>query len=235
METILISFVSLKGGVGKSTHLAALASGLLDRGKTVLVLDSDEQGTAEKWAVEAAESNPTLSAGFLDLNGLDLNAANAKILEAAQGADYVLLDTPGSATPAVTAAMLTSDLVLSPFMLTEPDIAGLERSQELFKQGAKSIGEDPETYGNMIGLFVGDSAFISNARKKALAHLSEQFPIRKGLNRTPIIADWMKTGVTPKQLVSGRGIENTFNAKQRDRITVLVNELTNTVEDLFDA
>jgi len=235
VDTILITFVSLKGGVGKSTHLAALAAGLLHKGKSVLVIDTDAQGTSEKWATEVAQSTNDLTFKFLDLDGMGLEEANTSILEAAQGTDFVLMDTPGSATPAVTAAMLTSDLVLSPFMLTEPDIAGLERSQELFKRGAESVGEDPETYGNLVGLYVGESAFISNARKKALENLSNDFPIRKGLTRTPILADWMGANISLAQLQNTSSSASSFTGKQAERITGLVIELTEVIEGLVDA
>ena len=183
----------------------------------------------------AGSHTKTLTSAFLDLDGLTLADANNEILEAAQGVDYVLMDTPGSATPAVTAAMLTSDLVLSPFMLTKPDMAGLERSQELLRLGAESIGEDPDVLGNMVGLYVSDSAFISNARRKALAKLSDEFLIRAGLPKTPIIADWMETGLTPKQLGQFATGKSMFNGKQRERIMGLVSDLTTTVEELFNA
>ena len=235
MDTRLVTFISLKGGVGKSTHLAALAAGLLDRGRTVLIIDTDGQGTAEEWAESAIPNSPRLTSAFLDLDGLSLEEANRVILEAAQNTDYVLMDTPGSATPAVTAAMLTSDLVLSPFMLTKPDIAGLERSQELLNLGAESIGEDPDSLGNMVGLYVSESSFISNARRNALSKLTKKFPICTGLPKTPIIADWMETGLTPKQLETSDKGKAAFNGRQRKRIALLVDDLTTTVEELFNA
>ena len=54
METKLISFASLKGGVGKSTHAVALTAGLLDQGHTVRFIETEEQGSAGAWADEVA-------------------------------------------------------------------------------------------------------------------------------------------------------------------------------------
>lgn len=41
----VISSISMKGGVGKTTSLLCLSTGLADRGKKVLMLDLDVQGS----------------------------------------------------------------------------------------------------------------------------------------------------------------------------------------------
>ena len=41
----VISSISMKGGVGKTTSVLCLGTGLADRGKKVLMLDLDAQGS----------------------------------------------------------------------------------------------------------------------------------------------------------------------------------------------
>ena len=61
----LIVFASLKGGVGKSTHAAALTAGLLDRGYTVGAIETDPQGSFGSWADETAAQNESAKIRFL--------------------------------------------------------------------------------------------------------------------------------------------------------------------------
>ncbi len=48
-------FASQKGGVGKSTLAVAFAAELNARGRKVLLVDADPQGSASSWAAVAAE------------------------------------------------------------------------------------------------------------------------------------------------------------------------------------
>jgi len=236
METKLIAFTSMKGGVGKSTHVAALAAGLLDLGKTVRVIETDEQGTAAAWADEAAEAHENLHSVYLDLGDKNFHQANEAIIEASDGPEYVLLDTAGSANAATTAAVYTADLVLSPFMLTQPDTEGLLRTLALYNGVFERLGENQP--GTFYGLFVADIAFMSNSDKERLKQLSDKMPIYRGLSRNPNIKKWMETCRTPKQLRSGipraegsapitdTGIEKADG---------FIQTLTTTVEGFFDA
>lgn len=55
---MILTVANLKGGVGKTTTAAYLAHALRERGRNVLVLDADPQGSMVKWAEYGAWGLP---------------------------------------------------------------------------------------------------------------------------------------------------------------------------------
>ena len=137
----VISFVTQKGGSGKTTLAFCCAVVAQEQGARVLVLDMDPQGTAEAWYQDREAETPRLA---------KIDSANlAKALEAAktQNFDVVLLDTPGRDEPAVAAAIRASDFCLIPcrptpgdMKATPPTMATIKR---LGKQGAFVLTQTP--------------------------------------------------------------------------------------------
>jgi chromosome partitioning protein len=137
----VISFVTQKGGSGKTTLAFCCAVAAQEQGARVLVLDMDPQGTAEAWYQDREAETPRLAR--VDSGNL------AKALEAAktQNFDFVLLDTPGRDEPAVAAAIRASDFCLIPcrptpgdMKATPPTMATIKR---LGKQGAFVLTQTP--------------------------------------------------------------------------------------------
>lgn len=137
----IISFVTQKGGSGKTTLAFCCAVAAQEQGARVLVLDMDPQGTAEAWYQDREAETPRLA----KIDSADL----AKALEAAkaQNFDFILLDTPGRDEPAVAAAIRASDFCLIPcrptpgdMKATPPTMATIKR---LGKQGAFVLTQTP--------------------------------------------------------------------------------------------
>lgn len=126
---MVITFASSKGGVGKSTLAVSLAVEWSARGRRVLVLDADPQGTATAWAeLRVAE----------DLGGPTVLAVGdnvrSVILELARDWDVVLIDTAGRQSKRVIAALRESDLVLMPCTPAGPDVWALNETIETVRE-----------------------------------------------------------------------------------------------------
>ena len=117
MQTV--SFVTQKGGAGKSTTCASLAVAAWQAGRWVFVLELDRQGTLSDW-INAREADDGPEFEQIDATALD------KALSTLTGAGYdlVLIDTPGVDSPGVNAAMRVADLALIPCRPTAPDLKG---------------------------------------------------------------------------------------------------------------
>jgi chromosome partitioning protein len=85
----VISFVTQKGGSGKSTTAASIAVAAFEQGRRVFVLELDRQGTLSDWIESRqAETGP-------DFERVDAAALDKAIPTlAGAGYDLVVIDTP---------------------------------------------------------------------------------------------------------------------------------------------
>lgn len=127
----VISFVTQKGGSGKSTTAASIAVAASEQGRRVFVLELDRQGTLSDWIESReAETGP-------DFERVDAAALDKAIRTlAGAGYDLVVIDTPGIDSPAANAAMRSADLCLVPCRPTATDLRGcLPTVQSLMRLG----------------------------------------------------------------------------------------------------
>jgi chromosome partitioning protein len=114
--TRVISFVTQKGGAGKSTLTYCCSVAAIEGGSKVLVLDMDPQGTSESWYQDRDAEMPMLA----KINSNQLTDAISKAKSA--GFDYVIIDTPGRDEPGTTAAIRASDICIIPCRPTPADM-----------------------------------------------------------------------------------------------------------------
>jgi chromosome partitioning protein len=113
----IISFVTQKGGTGKSTLALNLAVAAEAKGAKVVVLDLDPQGTAAAWFESRAAETPAV----LDHNQVGkLDETLARLARA--GYTLAVIDTPGVDSPATRDAMNAADLCLIPVRPSQADI-----------------------------------------------------------------------------------------------------------------
>jgi chromosome partitioning protein len=114
-----VSFVTQKGGSGKSTTAASVAVAAMQQGRRVFLLELDKQGTLSDWIESrTVEGGPE----FERIDALKLDAAMETL--ASSGYDLVVIDTPGVDSPATIAAMRAADLALIPVRPTAADLRG---------------------------------------------------------------------------------------------------------------
>ena len=111
----IIAVLNPKGGSGKTTLSTTLARSLHERGSSVLIVDSDPQGSARDWHA-ASENNP------LPLVALD-RANNLKSLVSVQASyDYVIIDGAAKLEDMIAAAIRAADFILIPVQPSPYDI-----------------------------------------------------------------------------------------------------------------
>ena len=115
----VVSFVTQKGGSGKSTTAASVAVAALQQGRRVFVLELDRQGTLSDWYEHRPEGE---GLEFEKIDASALDRAIPTLREA--GYDLVVIDTPGIDSPATNAAMRAADLCLIPCRPTATDLKG---------------------------------------------------------------------------------------------------------------
>ena len=118
----LISFVSFKGGAGKTTALMAIASLLLARGHRIALFEADENAPLARWK-ENAEAIGTWSERC-SLSTCDTPDAVGRAHAAAEaaGRGFALADTAGGGSDLNTLLISNSDLVVIPTALSVLDL-----------------------------------------------------------------------------------------------------------------
>jgi chromosome partitioning protein len=112
----VVAFAQQKGGCGKSTLAVHMAAEAERAGVPAAILELDKQGTASMWD-ERRGGPPRVTR--VDGNNIPKALERLK----ARNIGLVVLDCPGSHSPAITPAIKAADLVLLPCRPHEVDIA----------------------------------------------------------------------------------------------------------------
>jgi len=104
-----VAFVNPKGGAGKTTAALLLALGLSDQGRRVAMVDADPNRPLVHWAsLPGRPDTITVHPAPMEMDLPDaLREAHAK-------ADWVILDTEGSARAGLAFAAAKPDMVITP-------------------------------------------------------------------------------------------------------------------------
>jgi chromosome partitioning protein len=111
-----ITFVTQKGGSGKSTLCINLAIAAEEAGRSVCILEMDRQATISDWAENRAVETPEVAQ--VDATQLEQVMASLK----GSAYDYAFIDTPGVDSPGTLAAIRVADLCLIPCRPTPADL-----------------------------------------------------------------------------------------------------------------
>jgi len=128
---MIIALTGQKGGVGKSTTAICLAVAAMDRGRRVLLVDADPQGTARTWGDVAAELGhqvPTVIAMGAHMH------KPGQLKAMAEAYDDVIIDCPPRVGDVQRSALLVADVALFPCGASAADAWALAASLEVLEE-----------------------------------------------------------------------------------------------------
>lgn len=137
----VISFVSFKGGAGKTTALMAIASVLAQQGDRLGLFEADENKPLERWRTNARAVGTWDEAACGLYPCRDEEAFEVSLATAEEdGCDYVLIDTAGGGSDLNSALIVNSDIVILPTTLSSIDLlATVDTYQYISKALARRI------------------------------------------------------------------------------------------------
>lgn len=120
MDSKIICVAQQKGGAGKTTLVSNLATAFLAVGKSVVLLDTDPQGSLGKWLdvrEETLGEDDNLRFSTATAYGISRALRGVK-----NDADVILIDTPPKADSDVKWVLSEADLVLVPVSASQADV-----------------------------------------------------------------------------------------------------------------
>jgi len=167
---VILAFIQIKGGVGKTTLAVNLTVERTLRGKRdVLLIDADDQGTASDFVTLRTERLG--SAGFvaIPIAGPELRE---RVLEMRKRFDDIVIDVGGRDSAALRAALTVADLAVLPFQPRSFDIWTIDKMAALV---AEAQGINPA----LQAVAVINCADTSGSDNQAAAEaLKDSDPIR---------------------------------------------------------
>lgn len=127
---MVIAAVGGKGGTGKSTLAISLASELLARGRSVLLIDSDLRNRTSLRAAAMAEEQGRAHAVTIGMSAEELCKAGG-VPKLKRNFDFVVIDAPGRSGVDLTAPLMVADVGLFPSAPTTADAGVFESQLEL--------------------------------------------------------------------------------------------------------
>lgn len=118
----VITVAQQKGGAGKTTIVANLAVALARKGKSVVLLDTDPQGSLGRWFMTRRERGG---------NDIEFSTASAwgvsyECDKLRKNFDFVFVDTPPKIDSDLKPAIRESDLVIVPVSASQVDVWATE-------------------------------------------------------------------------------------------------------------
>lgn len=133
----VVSFVSSKGGVGKTTSAVVLAGEFAEAGRKVVLIDADPNRPLEAWS--RLKALPETLRLMIDDSAETIIDT---IEDARAKADFVIVDLEGTATDRIGFAIARSDLVLIPLQSSVLDASEAAKSVKLVHQMRKVVNRD---------------------------------------------------------------------------------------------
>lgn len=147
---MILAFLNQKGGVGKTTLAIHIAAALTLKGRSVLLVDSDPQGSALDWASTRKDNS------LFPVIGLPKNNLHKEIPSHASRYDDVVIDGPPRVNELARSAILASDMVLIPVQPSPYDVWAAKEIIDLLEEA--SVFKEKQIYRFVINRKIVNTA-----------------------------------------------------------------------------
>jgi len=211
---MIISILNLKGGSGKSTIATNLAVALAAQEERVLLIDTDKQGTSEKWKAQRPENTPKVTVISLT----EPDAIRKQIKELEENYNVVVMDGAPKIDLISAVSISFSDIVIIPVTPSPNDLWSTENIVERVKD-AQTINPSIKAY------------FLIN-RDNPRTLLSKDMGDALTALELPILKTKINNRISyPDSAVQGLSVLEWTDPKAKEEINNLVDEIKGIIID----
>ena len=169
----IIAVANQKGGVGKTTTAVNLAASLGDRGKKVLLVDTDPQGNSTSGVGVDRRSCPTTVYQVMIEGAKARDALVKTALASLRGEfDYLLIDCPPSLGLLTTNALTAADTLLIPIQCEYYALEGLSQLMNTVRRVKRQYNGLLDIEGVLLTMYDGRL----NLTQQVVEEVKKYFP-----------------------------------------------------------
>jgi len=213
---MVVSLVNEKGGVGKTTIATNLACFYARKGKNVLLVDADPQGTALQW--HDSFDGPSYRNGEVACVSLPTPDLEQKLPPLYRAVDVLLIDTPGTLSKITVATIKASDLVLLPVQPSAGDLWAVQDAVEIIQE-RRAIAGSPDA------AFLISSAKVRTNLTAEIGGVLEEEPFDTLSGRTH------NREVYKRAIGSGKCVYDLNDKKAASEITAIGEQVTTRISN----
>lgn len=183
---MIVSILNQKGGSGKTTLAVNLARCLAKQFESILLVDSDPQGSARTWHEKS-------DGELLNLVALDRPTLSKDVLKLSHNYDWIIIDGVPQVSNMTIAAIRCSDIVLIPVQPSPYDIWASEDTIRFVKDYQDNC------VGKLKAAFVVSRKIINTNLGREIVSELEKFELpifKNGTSQRVVYAESAQSGLT---------------------------------------
>ena len=130
---MIIGFVNLKGGVGKSNLCQNIATAIGGKQDPVLIVDLDSNATSSHWFGRRQQNRHWSNLLPIDVQQPTGTLSPARARKLGKGYSHVMIDAPANDRDVATEAMSAAELIVVPLPPYPDDFDGTQQTIELYQ------------------------------------------------------------------------------------------------------
>jgi len=215
---MIVSILSLKGGVGKSTIAQNIAVTFAHKGYSVCIADVDTNQSCLRWSEYRNEDLPTVQVfGFPNGQGLTKNVKKLN-----QQFDFVIIDGTPSLSNTASKIIMLADMLIIPMLCGVMDIWATEKFLERYEEAKEQKEENIPAY------------FLLNQFNSRLTISKETKEILENVEDVKTLTVTIGNRVAYKEAnIKGLGVYELNEKKAKIEMIELSNEIENEIEILL--
>ena len=125
---MIILIGSQKGGCGKSTLATNISAALAVKGKDVMLIDADKQGSSSNWFFDRSENKELPQVNSVQ----KYDDVRASVLDLNKRYEYVIIDAAGRDSIELRTSMIVANIIIMPVRPSQFDLDTVLRTQDIY-------------------------------------------------------------------------------------------------------